>query len=73
MIVTIDAEPVEEPDHRAQGNAAGVSLRNLINGNFLWTTDVVLKMSWGHTSMRSPRLDISQPEWIAETLFIDRA
>ena len=29
VIVTIDAEPVEEPDHLAQGNAEGVGLAQL--------------------------------------------
>ena len=60
VILTIDAEPVEEPDHLAQGNAAGVGLVQLDQRQLrsLWTTDVVLKMSLGHTSMRSPRPDI---------------
>ena len=61
VIVTIDAESVEEHDHLAQGNAAGVVLAQLDQQQLrsLWTTDVVLKMSWGHTSVRSPRPDIS--------------
>ena len=61
VILTIDAEPAEEPDHLAQGNAADVDLVQLDQQQLrsLWSTDAVLKMSWGQISMRSPRPDIS--------------
>ena len=61
MIVTIDAESVEEPDHLAQGNAADVGLAQLDQRQLrsLWATGAVLKMSWERTSMRSPRPGIS--------------
>ena len=49
MIVTatIDAEPVEERDHLAQGNAASVGLAQFDQRQLscLWATDAVLKMN----------------------------
>ena len=47
VTVTIDAEPVEEPDHLAQGNAASVGLAQFdqLQLRCLWATDAVLKMN----------------------------
>ena len=61
MILTRDAESALAPDHLPQDNAGGVSLGLIGQQQLrsLWTTDVVLKMSWGLTPMRSPRPDIS--------------